>query len=98
VGISYNLGNALFGGTAPLVCAFMIEQTGTMLAPAVYLGVASLVSLVSVVLLGRDLAREKRPISIGFGDQRDIFDYKTRMLRKFSHPQSSLEYRKLKKS
>jgi MHS family proline/betaine transporter-like MFS transporter len=98
VAISYNLGNALFGGTAPLVCALMMEQTETLLAPAAYLGVASLVSLVSVVLLGRDLSREKKPISIDFADQRYILDYKTRMLRKFSHSQSSPEYRKLKKS
>ncbi len=98
VGISYNLGNALFGGTAPLICALMIEQTGSMLAPAAYLGVASLISLVSVVFLGRDLSREKKSISVGFEDQRYSLDYKTRMLRKFSHPQPSLEYQKLKKS
>ncbi len=64
VSLSYNLGNALFGGTAPLVCALMIEQTGTMLAPAAYIAVASLVSLVSVVLLGRDVLQAKKPIRL----------------------------------
>ena len=79
VAISYNLGNALFGGTAPLVCALMIEQTGTMLAPAAYIAIASLISLVSVILLARDLSREKKAIAIGFGDQKYIPDYKIRM-------------------
>lgn len=81
VAISYNLGNALFGGTAPLVCALIIEQTGTMLAPAAYIAIASLISLVSVILLARDLSREKKTIAIEFGDQKYIFDYKIRMLR-----------------
>lgn len=79
VAISYNLGNALFGGTAPLVCALMIEQTGTMLAPAAYIAIASLISLVSVILLARDLSREKKAIAIGFEDQKYIPDYKIRM-------------------
>lgn len=96
VAISYNLGNALFGGTAPLVCAFMIEQTGTMLAPAAYITIASLVSLVSVVLLGR-LSHSKRPIPPKFWDQKHNFGYKIRMLRKFFHPQPSLGYRKLRR-
>lgn len=88
VALSYNLGNALFGGTAPLACALMIEQTGTMLAPAAYIAVASVVSLVSVVLLGRDLPIEKKPTLRRFAGQRYIPDYKTRTLRKFSHPRS----------
>ena len=79
VAISYNLGNALFGGTAPLVCALMIEQTGTMLAPAAYIAIASLISLVSVILLARDLSREKKAIAIGFEDQKYIPDCKIRM-------------------
>ena len=95
--ISYNLGNALFGGTAPLVCCLMIEQTSTMLAPASYIAVASLISLVSVILLGRDLAREKKSISRGLEDQRYIPDYKTHILQKFSHLEPSLEYQGSKK-
>lgn len=56
VGLSYNVGNALFGGTAPLICAFMIEQTGTILAPAGYLIVTAGVSILSVALLERELS------------------------------------------
>lgn len=76
----------------------MIEQTGTMLAPAAYIAMASLISLVSVVLLGRSLSREKKSIAAGFEDQKYILDYKTRMLQQSSHLESSPEYRQLKKS
>ena len=75
-----------------MVCYLMIEQTSTMLAPASYIAVASLISLVSVILLGRDLAREKKSISRGLEDQRYIPDYKTHILQKFSHLEPSLEY------
>ena len=97
VAISYNLGNALFGGTAPLVCAFMIEQTGTLLAPAAYIAMASLVSIVSVILLGRSQFHQRGPVPPRFWDQRYSFGYKTHMLRKFSRSQPSLGYRRLKR-
>jgi MFS transporter, MHS family, proline/betaine transporter len=51
VSLSYNLGNAIFGGTAPLICALMIEQTGWLMAPAFYIAIASLVSLTATFLL-----------------------------------------------
>lgn len=59
VGLSYNLGNAFFGGTAPLICAVMVEQTGTILAPTAYIIAVSLTSIISVSLLGRDLSFKK---------------------------------------
>jgi MHS family proline/betaine transporter-like MFS transporter len=51
VSLSYNLGNAIFGGTAPLICALMIKQTGWLMAPAFYIAIASLVSLTATFLL-----------------------------------------------
>lgn len=34
--ISYGLGTALFGGTAPLVATLLVRRTGSSVAPAVY--------------------------------------------------------------
>ena len=39
----YNLSNALFGGTAPLVATYLIEKTGNPLSPSFYLIFAALV-------------------------------------------------------
>ncbi|MEW1955384.1 MFS transporter [Terrabacter sp. NPDC080008] len=46
--VSFNLSNALFGGTAPFVATLLIARTGSDLAPAFYLMAAALVSLVAV--------------------------------------------------
>ena len=35
--IGYNLSNAIFGGTAPLVCEWLINRTGVLLSPAIYI-------------------------------------------------------------
>jgi MHS family proline/betaine transporter-like MFS transporter len=35
--IGYNISNAVFGGTAPLVCEWLIDKTHFLLAPAVYI-------------------------------------------------------------
>jgi MFS transporter, MHS family, proline/betaine transporter len=43
--VGYNMGAALFGGTAPLVATFVIEWSGNVLAPAFYLSVCAMVSL-----------------------------------------------------
>lgn len=51
MGISYNIANAIFGGTAPLMALLSVQLTGTKFAPAfLTLGMA-LLSLVSVVAL-----------------------------------------------
>jgi MHS family proline/betaine transporter-like MFS transporter len=42
--LAYNTGFAVFGGTAPLVCTFLIQQTGDKLSPGYYLIFVSLVS------------------------------------------------------
>ena len=44
--IGYNIGFAIFGGTAPFVATYLIEATGNKLAPSFYLIAASIVSLI----------------------------------------------------
>ncbi|MCF3948376.1 MFS transporter [Acidiphilium iwatense] len=46
---SFNLANALFGGTAPFVATWLIGLTGSKLAPAWYLMFAALVALVAML-------------------------------------------------
>jgi MFS transporter, MHS family, proline/betaine transporter len=35
--LGYNIGNAIFGGTAPLICEWLMVRTHFVLAPAVYI-------------------------------------------------------------
>jgi MFS transporter, MHS family, proline/betaine transporter len=51
LGLAYNVGNAAFGGTAPLVVAALIGATGNVMIPAYYLIGAAALGLVSVVFL-----------------------------------------------
>ena len=48
--LSFNLANALFGGTASLICTALISATGNTLAPAFYLIVISAFALVAMIL------------------------------------------------
>ncbi|MCA4133865.1 MFS transporter [Arthrobacter sp. M4] len=47
--VSFNLSNALFGGTAPFMATLLIGLTQSKLAPGWYLVAASLISLVAVL-------------------------------------------------
>jgi len=51
VAMGYNISLALFGGTAPLVCTWLISWSGDLAAPAYYLMAMAAVSLVAVSLL-----------------------------------------------
>ena len=51
VSIGYNVGFAVFGGTAPFVATYLIDITGNKLSPSYYLIVAALVSLVVFVTI-----------------------------------------------
>lgn len=53
VSLSYNLANAIFGGTAPLLAALLMERTGNMSSLVGYLVVSALVSMGSVFGLSR---------------------------------------------
>ena len=46
--ISYSLGVAIFGGFAPFINAWLIERTGSKLAPAFYLMLAAAISLTAL--------------------------------------------------
>jgi MHS family proline/betaine transporter-like MFS transporter len=49
IGIGYNLALAFFGGTAPLVCTWLVATTQRVEAPAYYLAALALVSLVAAI-------------------------------------------------
>jgi len=49
--VSYNLGVAFFGATAPLIVAWLIVVTGSALAPAGYVMAALLISLGALIVL-----------------------------------------------
>ncbi|MEU3330375.1 MFS transporter [Glutamicibacter creatinolyticus] len=46
--VSFNLSNALFGGTAPFMATLLIAASGNLLAPGWYLMAAAVVSLIAV--------------------------------------------------
>ncbi|MBD2760524.1 MFS transporter [Yimella sp. cx-573] len=48
--VSFNLSNALFGGTAPFMATFLIGATGSKLAPAWYLVGAAAISMTAVII------------------------------------------------
>ncbi|MGO4382762.1 MFS transporter [Specibacter sp. RAF43] len=47
--VSFNLSNALFGGTAPFMATLLIASSGSKLAPGWYLVAAAAISLVAVM-------------------------------------------------
>ncbi|MBF8729254.1 MULTISPECIES: MFS transporter [Pseudomonas] len=47
--LSFNIANALFGGTAPFIATWLIQVTGNKLAPAGYLLAAAVVALVAML-------------------------------------------------
>lgn len=54
IGISYNLTLALVGGTAPMIGTWLVRETGDKAAPALYLAVLGVFSLVGLMLHGPD--------------------------------------------
>jgi MHS family proline/betaine transporter-like MFS transporter len=57
LGLAYNVGNAAFGGTAPLVVGALVASTGSAMVPAYYLLVAALLGLLSLAFLKETSAR-----------------------------------------
>jgi MHS family proline/betaine transporter-like MFS transporter len=51
--ISYSFGVAIFGGFAPFINAWMIEMTGSKLAPSFYLMLAAVISLAALTAAHR---------------------------------------------
>lgn len=56
IGISFNLVMAVFGGTSPLVSTWLIQKTGDLASPAIYLIIMSGLSLIGLLTLktGKD--------------------------------------------
>jgi MFS transporter, MHS family, proline/betaine transporter len=59
VSFSYNLGNALFGGTAPLIVALLAQHAGR-LGPAYYLIAMSIISLWVLITLVQRYSLKRR--------------------------------------
>lgn len=55
--IGYNAGSALFGGTAPLIATLLIQWSGNIMAPALYLSVCAALSLAVATTLSRERPR-----------------------------------------
>lgn len=49
--LPYNLANALFGGTAPLMATYLISVTGKLLAPSYYLIFGGIIMLIALIFL-----------------------------------------------
>ena len=54
--IPYNIAYALFAGTAPLVCAALVNATGSDLSPAFY---ATAIALIALPILWRGIPETK---------------------------------------
>jgi MHS family proline/betaine transporter-like MFS transporter len=48
--LSFNLANAIFGGTAPMISTWLIAVTGSTMSPAWYMVAVALVALVAMAL------------------------------------------------
>ena len=59
VSVAYNLPLALFGGTAPMVAAWLIARTGADLSPASYLTACAAISLAAVLTLKKGAVEEQ---------------------------------------
>jgi MHS family proline/betaine transporter-like MFS transporter len=55
--LSFNTGNAIFGGTAPLIATFLIAKTGNTFAPAFYLMAAAVIAFI-FLLMTKETAKE----------------------------------------
>ena len=55
--IGFNMSVSLFGGTTPLVTAWLVDATGNLMMPAYYLMGASVIGIVSVLAL-RETAKK----------------------------------------
>ncbi|WP_114814226.1 glycine betaine/L-proline transporter ProP [Paraburkholderia kururiensis] len=58
--IGFNVSVSLFGGTTPLVTAWLVEATGNLMMPAYYLMGASVIGMAAVAAL-RETARKPLP-------------------------------------
>ena len=55
--LAFNIGVSIVGGTSLLVCTWLIDVSGNIYAPGLYLVVCAVVSTIAVALM-RDRSRE----------------------------------------
>jgi MFS transporter, MHS family, proline/betaine transporter len=55
--LTYGLGSALFGGTAPAMATFLVRRTGDVLSPAWYASVLAVVAIACVLLAPETVGR-----------------------------------------
>lgn len=60
ISLSYNLSYVVFAGTVPFVSTFLVDATGTAMAPGVYLAVVAVIGLVTSCTIPRFVARHSR--------------------------------------
>ncbi|BBX15544.1 MFS transporter [Mycolicibacterium duvalii] len=63
--VGYNVSVAVFGGTAPYVATWLVSRTGNEIAPAYYVVIAAVVSLVTVLTMRETAARPLRRVNGG---------------------------------
>jgi MHS family proline/betaine transporter-like MFS transporter len=49
--VSYNLAYTIFGGTAPFLGTYLVAQSGSKIAPAVYMAVVSVAALLILAMI-----------------------------------------------
>ena len=52
---SYNASMGLFGGTTPLIATWLINQSGDPIAPAYWLVVANIISVLTLIFAVREI-------------------------------------------
>lgn len=57
--LGWNIGVVIAGGTAPVVCAWLVERTGIALSPALFVMTLSLVGAVAVLSVARTHGRRR---------------------------------------
>jgi MHS family proline/betaine transporter-like MFS transporter len=60
VATTYNLTIALFGGTAPMLCVYLIDKSGNDIVPAIYLIGAATIALLTAARMQETAFRELR--------------------------------------
>ncbi len=63
--IGYNISNALFGGTAPLVCEILIDKTHYLLAPSFYVVGCALLTGCIIFFFVNDTSKDDYALSMG---------------------------------
>jgi MFS transporter, MHS family, proline/betaine transporter len=60
IALGFNLGAALAGGTAPYICTWLVDTTGSALAPAWFLVGTAVVTLLTVLTVQETVGTELR--------------------------------------